>query len=174
MMMRGGHSKTDFDGDIVLIVMESGGRWPACFNQLLRTAPHGVVLAQDLRESSAELGTRLRRRLGHVMASEQRVQSAVISAGPAAGPDIFVNRCLMVKALMRSLVSANGHLVLAAHANLPDTARQDIARVAATMTEHLAPGTSLTLELDGGPMGVKRAVRRPFASYGGDSERLRA
>jgi hypothetical protein len=108
------------------------------------------------------------------MASEHRIQSAVISAGPAAGPDVFVNRCLMVQALMRSLVPANGQLVLAAHANLPETVRQDIARVAATMTEHLSPGASLTLELDGTPMGVKRAVPRSATSYGREPQRLRA
>jgi hypothetical protein len=159
--MADSQNKSDATGDVVLIVMEFGSRWPACFHSLLRNAPHGVVLAQDVTESPAELAARLRRRLMQLTASEHRVCAAVLSAGHSLAQDVFVNRCLMVQALARTLTPNNGRLVISGHAHLPDAARQEIARVAATMAEHLVGGPPLTLELEPPRSAVRRAVPRP-------------
>jgi len=159
--MAGTHAKTEKTGDVVLIVMEFGSRWPACFQELLRSAPHGVVLAQDVTETSAELSARLKRRLMQLTAAEHHVCAAVLSAGHSLAHDVFVNRCLMVQALARTLTPASGRLVLAGHSQLPEAARQEIARVAATMAEHLVGGPSLVLELEPPKSGVRRAVPRP-------------
>ena len=146
------------DGEVVLVILESGGRWSARAQELHRLAPNGLVLAQDAAEPARAFATRVGRRVRQLGESGRSLRAALLSVGLAEGGDLLAARCLIVQALERTACAADCSLTVTGSEELPDSALRGVEAFLDAMAWH--PGSSgprLVLDL-GDP---RRRAPRP-------------
>jgi hypothetical protein len=147
--------------DVMVTLLEAGARWPAYALRGSAPGADGLVIAQLADESASAFATRAIHRISRLEASGCAVPRATLAAGNDVDAGVLDARCRIAATLSGlGSVERGQALVLAGHQRLSDESREQLASLAADLSERFGsdgPAVRLVLE----PPSDSLAARTP-------------